>query len=211
MGHLKMLAAAQPFISGAISQDHQHARGVDAGGHPAGLHRGLAAGPQGGRDLPRQLQAQPAALDHARTSRRPRAPAAAAAARGAGAPPAPVRRKLPDERQAITHKFSINDHEGYITVGLYDDGQPGEIFLVMAKEGSTISGLMDAFATSISIALQYGVPLQHAGRQVQPHALRALGLHQEPGDPDRQVDHRLHLPLAGLEVPDAARRRRRRG
>src|ERR1700688_1909836 len=71
-----------------------------------------------------------------------------------------VRRKLSDERRAITHKFSINEHEGYITVGLYDDGQPGEIFLVMAKEGSTISGLMDSFATSISIALQYGVPLQ---------------------------------------------------
>jgi ribonucleoside-diphosphate reductase alpha chain len=71
-----------------------------------------------------------------------------------------VRRKLSDERRAITHKFSINDHEGYLTVGLYDDGQPGEIFLVMAKEGSTISGLMDSLATSISIALQYGVPLQ---------------------------------------------------
>src|SRR6185369_9232369 len=71
-----------------------------------------------------------------------------------------VRKKLSDERRAITHKFSINEHEGYLTVGLYEDGQPGEIFLVMAKEGSTISGLMDSFATSISIALQYGVPLQ---------------------------------------------------
>jgi ribonucleoside-diphosphate reductase alpha chain len=71
-----------------------------------------------------------------------------------------VRRKLADERRAITHKFSINEHEGYLTVGLYEDGQPGEIFLVMAKEGSTISGLMDSLATSISIALQYGVPLQ---------------------------------------------------
>jgi ribonucleoside-diphosphate reductase alpha chain len=72
----------------------------------------------------------------------------------------PARRKLPDERQAITHKFSIAGHEGYITVGMYEDGKPGEIFLVMAKEGSTISGLMDAFATSISMALQYGVPLE---------------------------------------------------
>jgi ribonucleoside-diphosphate reductase alpha chain len=85
--------------------------------------------------------------------------AATALAAGAGERRA-VRRKLSDERRAITHKFSINEHEGYITVGLYDDGQPGEIFLVMAKEGSTISGLMDSFATSISIALQYGVPLQ---------------------------------------------------
>jgi ribonucleoside-diphosphate reductase alpha chain len=72
----------------------------------------------------------------------------------------PARRKLPDERQAITHKFSIAGHEGYITVGMYEDGKPGEIFLVMAKEGSTISGIMDAFATSISLALQYGVPLE---------------------------------------------------
>jgi ribonucleoside-diphosphate reductase alpha chain len=73
---------------------------------------------------------------------------------------APVRRKLPDERQALTHKFDIAGHEGYITVGLFEDGQPGEIFLVMAKEGSTISGFADAFAQAISYALQYGVPLQ---------------------------------------------------
>ena len=71
-----------------------------------------------------------------------------------------MRRKLPDERQALTHKFDIAGHEGYITVGLFEDGQPGEIFLVMAKEGSTISGFADAFAQAISYALQYGVPLQ---------------------------------------------------
>jgi ribonucleoside-diphosphate reductase alpha chain len=71
----------------------------------------------------------------------------------------PIRRKLPVERTAITHKFSVAGHEGYITVGQYEDGSPGEIFLVMAKEGSVVSGLMDAFATSVSLALQYGVPL----------------------------------------------------
>src|SRR5207245_3665551 len=71
-----------------------------------------------------------------------------------------MRHKLPDERRAITHKFDIQGHEGYITVGIYEDGTPGEIFLVMSKEGSTISGLMAAFATSISLALQYGVPLE---------------------------------------------------
>jgi ribonucleoside-diphosphate reductase alpha chain len=69
------------------------------------------------------------------------------------------RRKLPMDRDAKTHKFSIGGHEGYLTVGLYEDGTPGEIFLRMSKEGSTLSGLMDAFATSISICLQYGVPL----------------------------------------------------
>ena len=72
----------------------------------------------------------------------------------------PQRRKLPDERQAITHKFSIAGHEGYITVGLFEDGSPGELFITMAKEGSTISGLMDSFATTVSYALQYGVPLK---------------------------------------------------
>ena len=71
-----------------------------------------------------------------------------------------MRRKLPDERHRITHKFSIGGHEGYITVGLYEDGTPGELFITMAKEGSTISGLMDSFATAISYALQYGVPLK---------------------------------------------------
>jgi ribonucleoside-diphosphate reductase alpha chain len=72
----------------------------------------------------------------------------------------PVRRKLQDERQSITHKFSIGGHEGYITVGMFEDGTPGEIFVTMAKEGSTISGLMDSFATSVSYCLQYGVPLK---------------------------------------------------
>ena len=71
-----------------------------------------------------------------------------------------MRHRLPDERQAITHKFDIAGHEGYITVGLYETGAPGEIFLVMAKEGSTISGFADAFAQAVSYALQYGVPLQ---------------------------------------------------
>ena len=75
-------------------------------------------------------------------------------------PPRAVRHRLPEERASITHKFSIAGHEGYITVGLYPTGQPGEIFIKMAKEGSTVSGLMDAFATSISLALQHGVPLK---------------------------------------------------
>jgi ribonucleoside-diphosphate reductase alpha chain len=74
--------------------------------------------------------------------------------------PKAVRRKLPDERKAVTHKFDIQGHEGYLTVGLYEDGTPGELFVTMAKEGSTISGLMDAFATQTSYALQFGVPLK---------------------------------------------------
>src|SRR5206468_8491726 len=71
------------------------------------------------------------------------------------------RRRLNDTRASLTHKFTIEGHEGYITVGLFDDNTPGEIFVTMAKEGSTLSGMMDAFATSISLSLQYGVPLAH--------------------------------------------------
>jgi len=74
--------------------------------------------------------------------------------------PGTRRRKLPAERNSVTHKFSVGGHEGYITVGMYQDGQPGEIFIKMAKEGSTLSGIMDAFALSVSISLQYGVPLR---------------------------------------------------
>jgi hypothetical protein len=73
--------------------------------------------------------------------------------------PAAVRRRLPDERHSLTHHFSVGGQEGYVTVGLYEDGLPGELFIRMAKEGSTVSGLMDSFATAVSLALQYGVPL----------------------------------------------------
>ena len=76
------------------------------------------------------------------------------------APPRAVRHRLPSERAGITHKFRVAGHEGYLTVGLYPNGQPGEIFIRMAKEGSTISGLMDSFATAISMCLQHGVPLK---------------------------------------------------
>jgi ribonucleoside-diphosphate reductase alpha chain len=71
-----------------------------------------------------------------------------------------VRRRLPEERRSLTHHFSVGGQEGYVTVGLYEDGLPGEVFIRMAKEGSTVSGLMDSFATAVSLALQYGVPLQ---------------------------------------------------
>src|SRR4029077_19021214 len=76
------------------------------------------------------------------------------------APPRAVRHKLQEERASITHKFKVGDHEGYVTVGLYPNGDPGELFVKMAKEGSTVSGLMDSFALAVSLALQYGVPLK---------------------------------------------------
>jgi ribonucleoside-diphosphate reductase alpha chain len=150
MGHVRMMGAVQPFLSGAISktvnvpkeatvEEIQQAY-IDSwrmGAKAVSIYR------DGSK------RTQPL-----NTSRDKEKVAAAAAVAG------PRRRKLPDERHALTHKFDIAGHEGYITVGLFEDGQPGEIFLVMAKEGSTISGFADAFAQAISYALQYGVPLQ---------------------------------------------------
>jgi ribonucleoside-diphosphate reductase alpha chain len=156
MGHIKMMSAVQPFLSGAISKtvnmpadstpdDIAHAYGES-------WRLGLKAVAVY-RDGCKRSQPLSTSKEESKT-------AAAPAAASAADVPRPLRRKLPDERRAITHKFSIAGHEGYITVGMYEDGKPGEIFLVMAKEGSTISGLMDAFATSISMSLQYGVPLE---------------------------------------------------
>ena len=134
-------------------EDGERPEGGDRRGDHAGLHRVVAPRRQGDRDLPRRQQADAAAQHVARQGAGGRRPTPRVVAQ-------PIRRKLPDERQAITHKFEIAGHEGYITVGLYEDGMPGEIFLVMAKEGSTISGFADAFAQAVSYALQYGVPLQ---------------------------------------------------
>lgn len=93
------------------------------------------------------------------------------------------RRRLPDERRAITHKFSIAGHEGYVTVGMYDDGQPGELFITMAKEGSTVSGLMDSFATAVSVALQYGAPLQVLVDKFSHCRFEPSGFTQNPAIP----------------------------
>ncbi|MEO8522166.1 MAG: vitamin B12-dependent ribonucleotide reductase, partial [Acidobacteriota bacterium] len=150
MGHVRMMGAVQPFLSGAISktvnvpkeatvEEIQQAY-VDSwriGAKAVSIYR----------DGSKRTQPLNTSKDKEKV-------AAAAAVAG------PTRRRLPDERHAITHKFDIGGHEGYITVGLFEDGQPGELFLVMAKEGSTISGFADAFAQAISYALQYGVPLQ---------------------------------------------------
>ena len=159
MGHVKMMAAAQPFISGAISKTvnmpelatPEDIMEVYLEGWRMGL-KAIAIY----RDGSKRSQPLNTALDSKKSTA-----AQVPSTREVGSEPArAVRRKLPDERRAITHKFDIQGHEGYITVGIYEDGRPGEIFLVMSKEGSTISGLMDAFATSISLALQYGVPLE---------------------------------------------------
>ncbi|WP_345786429.1 vitamin B12-dependent ribonucleotide reductase [Chthonomonas sp.] len=163
MGHIRMMAAVQPFISGAISKTvnmpneatPEDIMGVYMEGWKLGL-KAIAIYRDGSkRTQPlttKKVEEKPVEASITQPAE-PVAPKEKVIVR-------PLRRKLPDERQAITHKFSIAGHEGYLTVGLYPDGQPGEIFLTMSKEGSTISGLMDSFATAVSLALQYGVPLQ---------------------------------------------------
>ncbi len=113
---------------------------------------------------------------------------------------------MPRERESITHKFSVGGHEGYITAGKYDDGSVGEIFLTdIGKEGSTMRGMMNAFATSISIALQYGVPLETLVRKFSYMRFEPEGMTTQPGDPVREVDARLHHALARLALPRCRR------
>src|SRR5438477_795857 len=152
MGHVRMMAAVQPFISGSMSKtvnlptdatveeiEQTYMESWNLGLKCIAIYR----------DGCKRSQPLSTSLDKEKKA----------------TPPAEVeyramRRKLPDERKAVTHKFDLGGHEGYLTVGLYEDGTPGELFVTMAKEGSTISGLMDAFATQTSYALQFGVPLK---------------------------------------------------
>jgi ribonucleoside-diphosphate reductase alpha chain len=153
MGHIKMMGAVQPFLSGAISKTVNVPKDATVADIQEAYMESWRLGAKAVsiyRDGSKRTQPLNTSKDVAKDT-----VVAAVAAVGQ-----PVRRKLPDERASITHKFDIAGHEGYITVGTYDDGTPGEIFLVMAKEGSTISGFADAFAQAISYALQYGVPLQ---------------------------------------------------
>jgi ribonucleoside-diphosphate reductase alpha chain len=167
MGHIKMMGATQPFISGAISKtvnvpkdatvediEQAYLESWRLGAKAISIYRDGSKRTQPLNTSKAAIEAK-GVITSASTDDAVKAAVAAALAQRT-----PMRRKLPDERHAITHKFDISGHEGYITVGLFEDGMPGEIFLVMAKEGSTISGFADAFAQAISYALQYGVPLQ---------------------------------------------------
>jgi len=152
--HIGMMAAAQPFLSGAISKtvnmpEDSSIEDISEAyieGWKQGL-KALAIYRDGSK------QSQPLATSKEGDRKSPRA-----ASRGAEAAQ-PLRRHLPATRQSVTHKFAVANHEGYITVGLFEDGTPGELFITMAKEGSTIGGLMDTIGTLTSMALQYGVPL----------------------------------------------------
>jgi len=165
-GHLRMMAAAQPFLSGAISKTinmpeestvedimEAYIESWKYGLKAVAIYRDNSKRSQplsaAGKKEEEKAAVEP-------TPSKAEAPAP----QQQDLFPGTKRRKLPSERNSITHKFSIGGHEGYITVGKYADGQPGEIFIKMAKEGSTLSGIMDAFALSVSISLQYGVPMR---------------------------------------------------
>src|SRR5215469_12816268 len=164
MGHLRMMAATQPFISGAISKTvnlpenasvedimDAYLQAWKLGLKAVAIYRDgckksqplSAAGTKTALSEKSSVDSVPSGVEE-----------------DLNAPPRAVRHKLQEERMSITHKFKVGDHEGYITVGLYPNGDPGELFVKMAKEGSTVSGLMDSFALAVSLALQYGVPLK---------------------------------------------------
>jgi ribonucleoside-diphosphate reductase alpha chain len=148
MGHIRMMGAVQPFLSGAISKTVNMPNETTVEEIRQAYLQSWKLG----------LKALAIYRDGCKRSQPVNTSADGKG--GKKAVPKPTRRRLPDEREAITHKFSIAGHEGYITVGKFEDGTAGELFIVMSKEGSTVSGLMDSFATAVSLALQYGVPLK---------------------------------------------------
>jgi ribonucleoside-diphosphate reductase alpha chain len=215
MGHVRMMGAVQPFLSGAISKTVN----LPADASVLDIEEAYIEGWRLG------LKALAVYRDGSKRTQPLNAGKEREAVR-VDAVARPVRRKLDDERQAVTHKFSIAGHEGYLTIGLYEDQQPGEIFLRMAKEGSTVSGLMDTIATMSSIALQYGVPLKalvdkfsHTrfepsgftnnpsipiAKSVMDYVFRYLGnrfLQGEPEVADEQEDDAsVGLPATGLRA-----------
>ena len=170
MGHIKMMAAAQPFISGAISKTVNLPNNATVDDISEAYLQSWKLGVKAVaiyRDGCKQSQPLSAAGSKTANSTRDDAARNAAAAShvhieedNLDAPPRALRHKLKEERMSVTHKFNVGGHEGYIIVGLYPNGEPGEIFVKMAKEGSTVSGLMDSFALAVSISLQHGVPLR---------------------------------------------------
>ncbi|NUN68422.1 MAG: vitamin B12-dependent ribonucleotide reductase [Bacteroidetes bacterium] len=174
MGHIKMMGATQPFLSGAISKTVNMPNDVT----PEDIMQAYVESWKLGlkavavyRDGCKRTQPLSTSLETEKKKEEKKPEARLA------------RRRLPAERAAYTHKFSIAGHEGYITAGMYEDGTPGEVFITMSKEGSTLSGMMDAFATSISIALQYGVPIKVLVDKFSHMRFEPSGFTQNPDIP----------------------------
>ncbi|MDR0390418.1 MAG: vitamin B12-dependent ribonucleotide reductase, partial [Planctomycetaceae bacterium] len=183
--HVKMMAAAQPFISGAISKTINMPNSATvkdiADAYMLGWELGLKAiaiyrdGSKGAQPL--------SATNNNTTQKTNDTTPVAESRRKKRATSVPRRERLPDTRQSVTHKFNVSGHEGYITVGLYPDGRVGELFITMAKEGSTIGGLMDCFGTAISMSLQYGVPLNVYIEKFSHTRFEPLGMTKNPDIP----------------------------
>ena len=196
LGHVRMVARRPALHLGCHLQDGQHARGRDGRGRGAAAHRRLAARAEGGRHLPGQLQGGPAA------GRRPSKTAADPSASAAEAHDAelavkvaeleralqrqtvvvkqPIRERLPRRRASITFAFRVADCEGYVTVGEYEDGRPGEVFMKVSKQGSTLAGIMDAFAIAVSLGLQHGVPLATYVKKYTNMRFEPAGMTDDP-------------------------------
>ncbi len=197
MAHLKMMAAAQPFLSGAISKTvnmpqestvkeimHSYSEGWKLGLKAVAIYRDGSKRSQplntsrNGGDTPAEKAVKEADSFKLRIEELDEEVAKLRVRLGT-----PARHRLPDTRQAVTHKFDIAGHEGYITVGLFDDGVPGELFITMAKEGSTIGGLMDTIGTLVSLSLQYGVPLETLVKKFAHQRFEPSGFTKNPDIP----------------------------
>ena len=196
MGHVKMMGAVQPFISGAISKtvnlpeettiDEVAQLFVESwqlGVKAIAIYRDncKVAQPLSGSGSDKAAALLPVGAT--------------------GVVPHPQRRRLPDDRTEVGRKFKVGDYEGYIHVGLFEDGTPGDIFVDIAKEGTTLAGLMNSFMISVSLGLQYGVPLEVYVSKFSHMRFEPSGSDERRGHPRREVDRRLHLPLDGQEVP----------
>ena len=180
--HVKMMAAAQPFISGAISKTINMPNSATpqdiADAYRLGWELGLKAiavyrdGSKGAQPLSTSNDTDKSKDAEAALSRKEKRKLAG-----------PRRERLPDTRPSMTHKFNVSGHEGYVTVGLYPDGRVGELFITMAKEGGTLRGLMDSFATAISMSLQYGVPLKVYVEKFSHTRFEPLGHTKNPDIP----------------------------
>lgn len=167
--HVKMMSAVQPFVSGAISKTVNLPSDATVDDVKDAYMMGYTS----------HLKALAIYRDGSKNVQPMTAKREAPVGR-------PYRQRLPDTRESVTHKFSIAGHEGYLTVGLFDDGKPGEIFITMSKEGSTLSGMMDSFATMVSISLQYGVPLTDLVRKFSRTRFEPFGMTGNPELPMAQ-------------------------
>jgi len=207
LAHIRMMAAVQPFLSGAISKTVNMPAEATADeimqtymeGWKLGL-KALAIYRDGCK------RSQPVS-----TGKKEQAAEGELKPGGNGSKTRPLRRRMPTTRQSITHKFDIAGHEGYLTVGLYDDGQPGELFITMAKEGSTIGGLMDSFGTAISLCLQYGVPVKTLVEKFAHSRFEPSGFTKNPDIPIAKslTDYIFrwmgHTFLEGFKAPAPAK------